>query len=174
MIYYGGPTGIKAVKLEKDGDKIVAKELWNNPEATVQYNSPVLKDGKLFGLTQAGIFFCVDAETGKTAWRSRGQQSEGEQPGGGQPGAGQPGGGRGGRGGRGGGGIGYGSIVDAGAVLLAITPASEMVVIKPTEAEYSEIARIKVADSPVYAHLVVAGNRLIVKDRDSVSLLTIE
>jgi outer membrane protein assembly factor BamB len=174
-IYYGGPTGIKAVKLEKDGDKVVAKELWNNPEATVQYNSPVLKDGKLFGLTQGGIFFCVNVETGKTAWLSRGAQSEGGPPAGGaQPGGAQPGGGRGGRGGRGGGGIGYGSIVDAGAVLLAITPASELVVIEPIDAAYSEIARIKVADSPVYAHLVVAGNRLFVKDRDAVSLLTVE
>jgi outer membrane protein assembly factor BamB len=151
-IYFGG-AGIKAVKLEKDGDKVVAKELWNNtdPGMTVSFNSPVLKDGLVFGLTSTHQYFCVNAETGKTAWTSpRGQKA---------------GGGRG---------EGYGSLVDAGSVLLAITSGSELVVIKPTDAEYNEIARIEVSDSPTFAHLVVAGNRLFVKDQDAVRLLTID
>jgi outer membrane protein assembly factor BamB len=153
LYYAGAGGGIKAVKLEKEGDKLVAKELWTNPDASLQFNSPVLKDGMLFGLSQANRFFCVNAESGKTGWIAPGGQSGG-----------------GGFGGRGG----YGSVVDAGKVLLAITPGSELVAIEPTEKEYVELARIKVADSPTYAHLVVAGNRLIVKDQLAVSLLTVE
>ena len=62
---------------------------------------------------------------------------------------------------RGGGGArpGYGSVVDAGAVLLALTPLSELIAFKPTDKAYTEVARIKVADSPTYAYPVVAGNR---------------
>ena len=91
-IYYAGAGGgIKAVKLEKEGDKVVAKELWSNSDASVQFNSPVLKDGLLFGLSQANRFFCVNAENGKTGWIAPGGQAGG-----------------GGFGGRGG----YGSVVD--------------------------------------------------------------
>ncbi len=85
---------------------------------------------------------------------------------------GEPGGGRGGRGGRGGG-MGYGSIVDAGSVLLALTPASQLVVFEPGAKEFKEVARIKVADSPIYAYPVVSGNRIFVKDQNSLRLLMV-
>jgi hypothetical protein len=90
-------------------------------------------------------------------------------PGGG--GGNRPGGGR-----RGGGGMrgGFGAIVDAGPVLLALTPKSELVVFQPGEKAYAEVARIKVADSPTYAYPVLSGNRLFIKDQDSVALLAIE
>jgi outer membrane protein assembly factor BamB len=152
-IYYVLPGGMKAVKLEKQGDKLIGKEVWSNTETTIEYNTPVLKDGLLFGLTAANRFFCVNTETGKAAWIGPGGQAGG-----------------GGRGGQGG----YGSVVDAGSVLLAITPGAELVVIEPTDKTYNELARIKVADSPTYAHLVVAGNRLFVKDKDSVAMLTVD
>lgn len=88
--------------------------------------------------------------------------------------AGRPGGTGGGRGGGGrggrGGGMGYGSIVDAGSVLLALTPASQLVVFEPGAKEFKEVARIKVADSPTYAYPVVSGNRIYVKDQNSVTL----
>src|SRR5205823_3654821 len=72
----------------------------------------------------------------------------GGSPGGGPPGGGPPGGGRGGRmGGRGGGGRGggYGSIVDAGSVLLALTPSSQLLVIEPNGKEFKQLATYKVA-----------------------------
>ena len=145
-IYHSGPGGnVKAYKLQKEGDKITHKELWSNPEISLSFNTPVLKDGMLFGVTGASQFFCIDAQSGKTAWI--GPRDTGG---------------------------GYGSVVDAGAVLLGITPDSGLVVIEPSAKAYNELARIKVADSQVFAHLVVAGNRLFVKDRDSVALFTVE
>ena len=73
-------------------------------------------------------------------------------------------------GGRGGG---YGSVVDAGSVLLALTPASELVVFKPGES-YSEVAKIKVSDTQTHAYPVVSGNRIIIKDKDSVSVFDVK
>jgi outer membrane protein assembly factor BamB len=100
------------------------------------------------------------------------------QPGGAPPegrgGPGGSGGGRGGRGGMGGGSAGYGSIVDAGSVLIALTPASQLVVFEPSEKEFKEVARIKVADSPTYAYPVISGNRIFVKDKNSVILWTVD
>ena len=50
LIYSGSGRGTKAVKLEKKGDELVAKELWHNTENSVQFNTPVVKDGLVFGL----------------------------------------------------------------------------------------------------------------------------
>ncbi len=145
VIYCGQGRGTKAVKIEKAGDAFAAKELWSNPENAVQFNSPVLKDGLIYGLSQRGNFFCIDAKTGKTLWTD-------------------PTGGRGG----------FGSIVDAGPVLLALTAKSQMTVFQPGDKEYSEVAAIKVADTATYAYPLLAGKRLYVKDQDSVTAWAVE
>jgi hypothetical protein len=72
------------------------------------------------------------------------------------------------------GGGGFGSIVDAGTVLLALTPSSELIVIQPNEKAYTEIARIKVADSPTHAYPIATANGLFVKDKESVALLALQ
>jgi hypothetical protein len=62
--------------------------------------------------------------------------------------------------------------VDAGTVLLALTPGSQLIAFAPGE-KYTEQARLKVADTPTYAYPVVSGDRLFVKDQDSVTLWTV-
>ena len=180
VIYTGSGRGATAVKLEKQGDALTAKELWKNPDNSVQFNTPVLKNGFLYGLTAGNDLFCVNAQDGKTAWTApfappAAAAAEGQSAGAGQAGGGQGGGGRG-RGGMGGGmrGGGFGSVVDAGSVLLALTPASQMVVFQPNEKAFTEVARIKVAGSATHAHPVASGNRLFIKDQDSLTLWTIE
>ena len=69
---------------------------------------------------------------------------------------------------------GYGSIVDAGSVLLALTPHSQLIVFQPSNTEFKQIASYKVADSATYTYPIVAGNRIYIKDQDSVILWTIE
>jgi outer membrane protein assembly factor BamB len=161
----------------------------------------VLKDGLLYGITQTNEFFCVNAKDGKTLWSAPGEPTTGgmrpaggpgpaggagRAPGGqgqggaeGRPagGGGQPpaGRGRGGRGGRGGGrSDGYGSIVDAGPVLVALMPSSPLIFFEPSDKAFKQLAKYKVADTPTFAYPVIAGNRIFVKDRDSVILWTIE
>ena len=171
MLYAGSGRGTTAVKFEMEGDKLVGKELWKNTDKSVIYNTPVIKDGLLYGLSQTNELFCINMQTGKTAWSA----PVGAAGAGG--GAAKAGGGAGkakGGGMRGGGmRAGYGSIVDAGSVLLALTPSSQLVVFKPSDAEFTEVARIKVASSPTNAYPVIAGNRVFVKDQDSVAMLTI-
>ena len=69
---------------------------------------------------------------------------------------------------------GFGSIVDAGSVLLALTPAAELIAFQPDDKKYTELARIKVADKPTHAYPVLSGNRVFVKDQDSVTLWTVQ
>jgi outer membrane protein assembly factor BamB len=161
IIFAGSGRGAKAVKIEKSGNGFTAKELWTNPDNSVQFNTPVLKNGLLFGMTAGNDFFCLNASDGKTAWTA---------PSGGQAAPPPGGGGKG----KGGGGRGFGSIVDAGSVLLALTPSSELVVFQPSGKEFAKVAAIKVADKPTYATPVVSGNRIFVKDQETVALLTVE
>jgi outer membrane protein assembly factor BamB len=170
VIFTGSGRGVKAVRIEKGGDGFAGKELWSNAEKSVQFNTPVLKDGLLFGLTQGNELFCLNARNGQTAWSAPvSKPTEGQA--GGAGGQGEAGGGRRGRGGGGGG---YGSVVDAGSVVLALTPASELIAFEPSDKSYTELARIKVADSSTHAYPIVSGNRVFVKDRDAVTLWTLD
>ncbi|HEY9173645.1 MAG TPA: PQQ-binding-like beta-propeller repeat protein, partial [Verrucomicrobiae bacterium] len=68
LIYCGSGRGATAVKIEKSGDTFAAKELWKNPDNSVQFNTPVLKGGFLFGLSANNDLFCVNAQDGNTVW----------------------------------------------------------------------------------------------------------
>jgi outer membrane protein assembly factor BamB len=144
VIYAGSGRGTKAVKIEKSADGFVAKELWSNPDNGVQFDTPVLKGGQIYGLSQAGVIFCLDAKDGKTLWTTE-------------------------LGGRG-----FGSIVDAGSALLALTPNGELNVFEPSDKEYKKLAAYKVADTETYAYPIAAGKGVFVKEKDSLSLWTID
>jgi outer membrane protein assembly factor BamB len=200
--------GVKAVKLEKDGDKFVDKELWNNADKTLSFNTPALKSGLVYGLTGNNELFCLNAKDGALAWSAPfpstapaegpraaleralsispnavfgqaapatpaepGQAERPRRPGG-QGGPGGPGGPGGRRGGGGGGG--YGSIVDAGPVLLALTPGSQLIVFEPNGKEFKQLASYKVAAGQTHAYPIASGNRIFIKDKDSVTLWTVE
>ncbi|GAI36480.1 unnamed protein product, partial [marine sediment metagenome] len=137
VIYTGAGRGTKAVKIEKQGDGFTAKELWSNPELAPQFNTPVLKDGLLFGLSDRSNLFCINAKTGQTAWTDSTPRGRG----------------------------GFAAIVDAGSVILALPSNSELIAFKPSGKEYAELARIKVSDTPTYAQPVIAGNRVFIKDK---------
>ncbi|MGO8678127.1 MAG: PQQ-binding-like beta-propeller repeat protein [Limisphaerales bacterium] len=145
VFYCGAGRGTKAVKIEKQGDSFTATELWSNPENAVQFDSPILKSGLIFGLSQRGSFFCLDAKTGKTDWTDS-------------------------TGGRGQ----FGSVVDAGSVLLGLTAKSTLIAFEPSDKGYTELASIKVANTQTYAYPVLAGNRLFIKDQNSLTLWTID
>lgn len=174
IIYSGSGRGTTAVKLDQQGDQFVGTELWSNQDNSVQFSSPILAKGLLFGISSGNEFFCLKTQTGQVAWAvtASGQPvAVAPAPEPGQGGGGGPGGRRGG-GGRGGGG--YGSLVDADSVVFALTPTSELIAFEPTETAYTELARIKVAPSPTYAYPVVSGRRVFIKDQDSVALLSFE
>jgi outer membrane protein assembly factor BamB len=176
IIYSGSNRGTKAVKVTKEGDRLSAKELWKNKDNSVQFNTPIVHDGLVFGLTARGELFCINAEDGKTARTAPMPRAAGSAAGG--AGGARPGGGGGGRPGGGrmmmGGGAGYGSIVDAGAVLFALTPAAQLVVFEPNAKEFKKIASYKVGERDTYAYPIVSGNRIFVKDKDSVILWSFE
>jgi outer membrane protein assembly factor BamB len=142
----GQGKGTSAVRIEKAGDHFKPRELWANAELSSGFSTPILKDGLLYGLSSKASFFCLDARTGKKLWTSPPRPRE----------------------------RGFGSLVDAGSVILALTPSADLLVLKPNDKQYTELASIKVPDAQPYAYPVVSGNRLLIKGQDSVTMFDIE
>ena len=91
-----------------------------------------------------GSFFCANAQTGVTLWTDAAKRGQSA------------------------------ALLDAGSVILALTLNGELAAFKPSTTEYVELARIKVASTETWAHPVVAGNRIFLKDSETVGLWTIE
>jgi outer membrane protein assembly factor BamB len=91
-----------------------------------------------------GSFFCASAQTGATFWTDTAKRGQSA------------------------------AMLDAGSVILALTLNGELAAFKPANTEHIELARIKVATSETWAHPVVAGNRVFVKDSETISMWTIE
>ena len=146
VIYMGAARGSKAVRIEKQAVGFSAEEVWSNPDIAPQFNTPVLKDGQLFGLSSDGNLFCLNAQTGQIAWTDAIERDR----------------------------SGFAAIVDAGSVILALPSDSELIAFKPTDKEYTEVARLKAADTPTFAHPVIAGNKIFVKDEETVAMCVME
>lgn len=145
IIYYTGQgSGTKAIQVVRDGDKYVTKELWSNPEIGAKWNTPVLKDGFLYGFTDQKRLYCIDASSGKTAWNDNTVSSD------------------------------FSTIVDCGPVIIGLPSTGNLIVMKPDPKAYSETAKYKVADTPVYAFPVISGNTIYVKDSENLTLFRVE
>lgn len=145
IIYYTGQgTGTKAIQVIKEGDRFTTKELWSNPEIGAKWNTPVLKDGSLYGFTDQKRIYCIDASTGKTAWLDNTVNSD------------------------------FATIVDCGSVIIGFPSTGNLIVLKPDPKAYTEVAKYKLAETPVYAFPVIAGNFIYVKDAESLMKFKVE
>ncbi len=139
VIYTGQGTGTRALKVEKQGDSFATTEIWANADLGTGYNTPVLKDSLIFGISDPGNhIYCLDARNGKALWTDTIRYGR------------------------------FGTIVDAGPVLLAL-PTSALIVLKPSAESCKELARYPVADSQVYAYPVAAGKAIYIKDQENLT-----
>ena len=108
------------------------------------FTSPVLKDGLLYCISERGKMFCLNAKDGKEAWTAPDNLGR------------------------------FGSIIDAGSVLVALPEKTGLIVFKPSDKQFEELAKIKVSDTSIYAHPILAGKRIFVKDKDALTMWTVE
>jgi outer membrane protein assembly factor BamB len=135
-----------AFAVEKAADAFAVKQVWKG-QAPHQYNTPVLKDGVLYGLMGQGratTLFAQDAKTGKTLWTDPTPRGE------------------------------CGEVVDAGGVLVLLSSTSELVAFKPSKEAFEEVAKYKVADTATWSYPILDGKRVIVKDNTSVIAWALE
>jgi len=109
-------------------------------------SSPVLDGDFLYGLShlRKGQFFCLDARTGKVAWTTDGREGANA------------------------------SLLDAKNVLFMLTSDAELIIASKSAKGFEQRARYTVADSPTWAHPVVMGKQILVKDEANLTLWNIE
>lgn len=143
-IYLSGQgTGMKAIKIEKTGDEFVPKELWSNKTVGAKWNTPVLKDGFLYGFTDQKRIYCLNASNGQTAWIDNAVNSD------------------------------FATIIDCGSVILGLPSTANLIVFRPDASAYSEIAKYKVSDTPIYSYPVIAGDKIYIKDAENLMMYQI-
>jgi outer membrane protein assembly factor BamB len=67
----GSKGGMLAIRCDGEGDVTDTHIVWRNARGTPRMPSPVLVDGLIFMVSDAGIGSCLDAATGKEIWQER-------------------------------------------------------------------------------------------------------
>jgi outer membrane protein assembly factor BamB len=120
------------------------EKLWENKEVGMYMSSPVLAAGLVHGLSHRnkGQYFSLQPATGKIVWTSEGRQTENAM------------------------------LIARGTEVFSLTTDSELHVMRATPRGLEQVRKYTVADSPTWAHPVVLGGRVLVKDKDSLALWT--
>jgi outer membrane protein assembly factor BamB len=137
--------GLVALRPVREGGKWAAKEVWRNEENELYMNTPVLAGSTLYGLSarKKGQFFAVDAATGKTLWQGPGRMGENA------------------------------AIVNLGGTLIALTNDAVLYVLPASATSFAPAAQYTVAASPTWAHPVVLGDQLLIKDETTLASLSL-
>jgi outer membrane protein assembly factor BamB len=145
IIYSGLDKGTTAIKIVREAGKWTTQQVWHNPDISMYMNSPVVRGDLLFGLChkRKGEFFCLDARTGKTLWTGDGRQGENA------------------------------AILEGGDTLFLLTNDAELMVAKATGDGFKLLKKYTVATSPTWAHPVLVGNRILIKDKMTLALLSL-
>jgi outer membrane protein assembly factor BamB len=137
IIVPGQGAGTKAYSISKAGDSWENKELWTNKELGVSFNTPLLKDGFLYANeAKSGSLFCLNAKTGEKCWADTIALNR------------------------------FASILDLGEVLVCLPARAHLIFFEPSGKAYVELARYKIAETEVYAHPLIIGNNIFVKDKE--------
>jgi outer membrane protein assembly factor BamB len=137
-VYFTGlNNGVNAIEIKKQGSEFIVNKLWSNPDFSTAYCTPLLKDGFLYAFSNNSRLFCINAADGQTGWSDDRAFQN------------------------------FGSVVDAGSVIIALSSNSNLVILKPDGQKIDQIMQTKVSDNTIYAHPVVAGSRIYIKDNES-------
>ena len=119
-----------------------AAPAWETREITIYMSTPVVSGTTLYGMSdkQRGSLFAMNTVDGAVLWKGDGRLGENA------------------------------SLTDIGFAILVVTDRGEMTVQEKKGSELKELAKYKVADSPVWASPAVAGDQILIKDTTTVML----
>ena len=120
--------------------------VWESTDATLYMSTPVRVGERLCGFTEKrkGALFCMNPQTGEVLWMSEGRMGSNAL------------------------------LMAAGARLVAATSEAELIVAPAAGDQYAPERIYSVADSPVWAHPALLGDRLLIKDKTALTLWRIE
>jgi outer membrane protein assembly factor BamB len=146
LLFSGYAKGIFALRINKEKDQWSAQKLWENPNESMYMSSPVVSGDRLFGFshTQKGHFVSLDPRSGATLWKSGGRQGENA------------------------------ALVSVSPLLIMLTDDARLIVARQDGSAFAPIREYTVAASPTWAHPVVVGRLILIKDHSHLTLLSFE
>jgi len=128
----------------RDGAWIV-ETMWETKDVSTYLSTPVVVDGVLYGLStkQRGQFYAVDAKTGQVLWLGTPREADNT------------------------------ALVKAGRLLFLLNDDAVLIVARSNRKAFDPIARYMVADSATWAQPAISGDRLFIKDVNTLALWTV-
>ena len=128
----------------RDGVWIV-ETMWETKDVSTYLSTPVVLDGVLYGLsTKArGQFYAIDAKTGQVLWLGTPREADNT------------------------------ALVKAGRLLFLLNDDADLIVARANRKAFDPIARYVVADSATWAQPAISGDRIFIKDVNTLALWTI-
>lgn len=139
VIYSAQKRGVNALRIEKKGDGYSASPLWSTDEISTAYNTPVLIDNLLFGISERRNLYCLDTQTGKVSWTDEAKHET------------------------------FGAIVNARSALFALPSNGVLTVYEPSGSRYTQIAQYQVSDSATYSYPIVSGSQIYIQDQNAIT-----
>jgi outer membrane protein assembly factor BamB len=141
-----GDPGTMLLGVNKQGNSWTAEKAWQISELTMRFSSPVRMGNLIFGFSNrnSGIFFCVDAESGKTLWTSDPRQGDNA------------------------------SVLISGELLFLLKDNAELIVARASGKGFEPLHRYTVADSATYANPLMMAKGIVVKDNSTLAYLSWE
>lgn len=140
LIVTGQGSGTKAFSLNNSGTGWEYKEVWSNTELGTSFNTPLIKNGFLFGSEERlGKLFCLNMKTGEKTWMDETTLNR------------------------------FASTLDLGKVLISLPANGLLIAYEPDGSKYTELARYKVSETEVYAHPLLVEDEIYVKGKEMLS-----
>jgi outer membrane protein assembly factor BamB len=146
IIESGRGNGITAFRVAPGASGWTTTDVWHTDEVSVHMSDCVAVENVLYGLSHlnAGQYFALDLDTGKTLWTSEPRQTE------------------------------HAAMSRSGSTIFSLEHDGELVVIRHNRAAFEPIARYKVAAAETWPQPTLSGDRIYVKDVSSLSLWTVQ
>ncbi len=146
LIFSGFNKGVFAIRVGWRNGQWVTDQVWQNREVAMFMNSPVIDGNRLFGFSHRnkGQYFCLDLASGRTLWTSDPRQGENA------------------------------ALWVANGYLISLTEQAELQVMTVASKGSTVLRRYEVATSPTWAHPVLAGKRILIKDESTLRLWSLD
>ena len=138
----GEKRGIRSIHPHLKNNEWTVSEKWHQTRAALDMSSAVINDNRLYGFSHYGLgeLFCIDTTNGKILWKGPGRTGDNV------------------------------TFLSVPGHVLALIDDGELQVLKADGTETRIVTRYKVADNPTWAAPVLLKDKLLIKDRDSLTL----
>lgn len=145
LIVSGQGKPLVSYVVANNGGKWSVDQAWENPALSMSFSNPVLVGDALFSMSplNSGQFFWADAKTGKALWTSPPRQAANA------------------------------AITRSGDLLFVLKDDGQLMVGRANPSGFEPMKTYTVANSATWAPPVISGNRIFVKDIDTLALWTL-